>query len=82
MSQGTGSGRIRLADVDARLQLLEKRLEHMQVEMREEMAALYRAGTLHGRLIAKLMAAVRVIQQLMERLYRMRQHKRGTLEPE
>jgi len=77
-----GVGQDRLADVEARLQLLEHRMGQMQGEMREEMAALSRAGTLHGRLIAKLMATVRVLQQRVERLYRMMQPKRGTWEPE
>jgi len=79
---GNGVGQDQLADVEARLQLLEHRMVQLQGEMREDMAALYRAGTLHGRLIAKLRAAVRVIQQLVERLYRMMRDKRGPWEPE
>ena len=79
---GVGQEQDRIADFEARLQSLENRMVQMQAEMREEMTSLYRAGTLHGKIITKLSAAARVSQQLVERLYHMVQQKGKTTQSE
>ena len=73
---------VRFAAFEARLHVLENRLVQIEAQMREEMASVYRAGAFHGRLLSKLSAAVQVIQQLMERIYRTVQHKKEKMEPE
>jgi hypothetical protein len=43
------------------------------------LTVVYRAESLHARVLTKLSAAVRVLQQLVERIYRLVLHKRSEL---
>jgi hypothetical protein len=52
----------------------------VETQICESSTVVYRAESLHARLLAKLAAAVRVLQQLVERIYRMVQQTRGGLE--
>jgi hypothetical protein len=72
----------RIADLQARLELLETRMVQMETHMGEELASLYHAETLHGRLISTLTAAVRRMRQLVDRVYQMVQLKKDKFEPD
>jgi hypothetical protein len=75
-----GGQKERFAALEARLHVLENQMAQMETQIRESLTVVYRAESLHARLLAKLAAAMRVLQQLVERLYRMVQQKRGNVD--
>jgi hypothetical protein len=73
--------RDKFATLEARLQGLETRMGQMETQLSESLTVVYRAESVHARVLAKLSSAVHVLQKLVERLYRMVRHRQGGVEP-